>query len=173
MNSRNPVFSTGSESHGPPIRVARLTETSLTIADPGENVLNKKVISREGEECGIVADLVIAVEQRQVLFIEVLLIGMRRPGPVRVLVPVEAVRRVTESHVHIEQSGTRVRQAPVCDLAEAFEIWREQLYGHFGYPCFQPASPPNRNGERYDDIPYWTASARFSPHLSPPDEHHF
>jgi PRC-barrel domain len=173
MNSRQSSHFAGSAHPGTPVRISRLTETNLAIADPGEDVLNKVVVSREGDECGVVADLVIATAPPQVLFIEVILTGQRSPGPVRVLVPAEAVMRVTEEHVYIEQSGDRVRHAPPCDLAEAFERWREQLYGHFGYPCFPPGATENGNGEQYGDVPYWSASARFSPHLCPPDEHHF
>jgi sporulation protein YlmC with PRC-barrel domain len=171
MDSKKFRRPAGLETTEPAIRVSRLTESNLTIADPGENVLNKQVISREGKECGIVADLVIAVEPQQVLFIEVLLTGQRSPKPVSVLVPVEAVRQITGERVYLEQPADRVRHAPQCNLSESYELWREQLYGHFGYPCFQPQAYANGNGEGYGEMPYWSGSARFSPHLCPPDQH--
>jgi hypothetical protein len=173
MDSKKLRQLSGAEPTGPAIRVSRLTETNLAIADPGENVLSKPVISREGKECGIVADLVITVEPQQVLFIEVLLTGQRSPGPVRVLVPVEAIRQVTGERVYIEQPADRVRRAPACNLAEAFEVWRERLYGHFGYPSFHLSAHGNGRREQYGETPYWSASPRYSPHLCPPDEHHF
>lgn len=110
-----------------PYRVVRLTGTDLMIADPGENIVSRRVVSSEGEACGVVEDWLVALEAGKVLFMSVQLGAELEPGPLTVLAPVEAVRRITEEHVYIGHTLDRLRHAPACDLTAELREWSDRL----------------------------------------------
>ncbi len=117
----------------------RLGDSNLTVAFPDEDVRGRKVFDRDGEEIGTVSDLLVDGHESKVRFLEVASGGILGIGESKVLIPVDAVTRVTDDAVHVDQTRERVAGAPRYDPTLAGRPYWENLYGHYGYgPYWRP-----------------------------------
>ena len=119
----------------------RISDTTLTVKDPDEDVRGRKVVDKAGEEIGVVNDLLIDDRELKVRFLRVGSGGILGLGATQILIPVEAVTRVTAEAVHIEHTRAHVAGGPGYDVAltTARDYWGE-LYGYYGY---SPHEHPN------------------------------
>ena len=90
----------------------RLSDTELTVADPAEDIRDRKVIDRDGEELGEVDDLLIDERDKRVRFLEVASGGFLGIGEKKFLLPVEAITRISEDTVYVNQTRQQIVGAP-------------------------------------------------------------
>jgi sporulation protein YlmC with PRC-barrel domain len=125
----------------------RLDDTNLTVADPAEDVRGRKVVDKAGEEIGKVEHLVIDDREHKVRFLEVGAGGFLGLGETKFLVPVDAIVRLDEDTVCVDQTRERVIGAPRYDPDLVRERDWEDLYGYYGfapywYPGYAPGAFP-------------------------------
>lgn len=92
--------------------MVRLGESEFVPAKPENDVRGKDVYDPEGQRIGGVEDLYIDLQEREVRFLEIGFGGLLRIGEKPILVPVEAVTRVTEDRVTIEPGRTEKVEGP-------------------------------------------------------------
>ena len=93
----------------------RLSDTELKIADPAEDIRDRKVVDRDGEELGEVNDLLIDEHDRRVRFLEVASGGFLGLGQTKFLLPVDAITRISDDTVYVNQTRQHIAGAPPYD----------------------------------------------------------
>jgi sporulation protein YlmC with PRC-barrel domain len=126
--------------------LVRLSDSNLTLANRAEDIRGRTVLDMAGEELGKVEDLFIDEQDHKVRLLEVSSGGFLGLGATKFLIPVDAIRRVTDDAVYISQSRERVAGAPRYDPALVDERYVSDVYGHYGYP------------------PYWGPDYRYPPY---------
>jgi sporulation protein YlmC with PRC-barrel domain len=124
----------------------RLGDTDLTLADRAEDIRGLNVLDVSGEELGEVDDLLIDDQEHKVRFLQISSGGFLGLGATKFLLPVEAITRITDDTVYVNQSRERVAGAPRYDPALVDERYVSDVYGHYGYP------------------PYWGPDYRYPPY---------
>ena len=114
-----------------------LSESTLTVADPRADVRGRTVLDADGEEVGRVDDLLVDSGESKVRFLRVEHGGFLGIGADHFLVPVEAVRQVTDEAVHLERERARLSDVPGYDpeVAEQPDYYGG-VYGWWGYPGY-------------------------------------
>lgn len=131
-------------------RLVRLGDTEMTVADPSEDIRNRTVVDRAGEEIGHVDALLIDEPEGKVRFLEIASGGLLGIGEQKSLIPVDAVARVNSDRVVIDQSRERIAGAPGYDPDLAFDRgYYGELYGYYGYAPYWGA------GYMYPGYPYY------------------
>jgi sporulation protein YlmC with PRC-barrel domain len=121
-------------------KLVKLDDTDLTVADSAEDVRGRRVLDKNGQEIGKVDALMIDDQEAKVRSLQVGSGGFLGMGKDKTLIPVDAVRRVDEDHVHIDETRERVAGAPPYDPALTYDqsYWGG-LYGYYGYgPYWAP-----------------------------------
>ncbi|MBW3622180.1 MAG: PRC-barrel domain-containing protein [Armatimonadetes bacterium] len=116
--------------------LVKLSGTTLTLTDPAEDVRGRKVVDQAGEEVGEVDDLLIDDREHKVRFLQVSSGGFLGLGATQFLIPVDAVTRVTEEAVHIDQARERLTGAPRYKPDVVDTRYAGEVYGYYGYPPF-------------------------------------
>lgn len=139
-------------------KLIRLSDTELTIANPAEDVRNRTVVDRDGEDIGGVEDLLIDDQEKRVRFLEVASGGFLGLGKTKVLLPVEAITRLSDDKVYVNQTRQYIAGAPHYDpdlihqeageqgYAVGEKGYYDGVYQYYGYP------------------PYWAPGAVHSPY---------
>lgn len=128
----------------------RLSETDLEVLDPSEDVRGLTVLDRNDEEVGQVDDLLVDEDEHKVRFLEVSSGGFLGLGARTFLMPVDAITRIHNDHIHIDQVREHVAGAPEYDpeVVPARDYY-EQVYGYYGYaPYWGP-------GYAYPGFPFY------------------
>lgn len=131
--------------------LTRLSDSDLTILDPAEDVRDRAVLDRDGEQIGTVDALFVDTEEGRVRFLDVGSGGFLGIGEQHVLLPVDAVTSVTDSAVRVDLARSRVAEAPGYDPDLGALPDTDSLYGWYGY------SPYWATGYAY---PMWAAPPR-------------
>jgi sporulation protein YlmC with PRC-barrel domain len=126
--------------------LVRLSDTDLTLADRAEDIRGRTVLDEKGEELGEVNDLFIDDREHKVRFLEVSSGGFLGLGTTKFLLPVDAITRITDETVYVNQTRERVAGAPRYDPDLVDERYVSGVYGHYGYP------------------PYWGPDYRYPPY---------
>lgn len=120
-----------------PGALVRLETSTLTLADPSDDVRGRKVIDTNGDKAGHVTGLIIDEAERKVRFLEVESGGFLGLGEKRRLMPIEAITRVETDTVHIGREHNYIAGAPVYDPTVVTESqYYEELYRYWDYPPF-------------------------------------
>ncbi|BDP44154.1 photosystem reaction center subunit H (plasmid) [Deinococcus aetherius] len=125
----------------------RLSDTDLTLSQQGEDIRDRKVVDRHGDEIGHVSALFVDPREKRVRMLQVGAGGFLGLGERHFLLPVEAVTRVTRDEVHVDQTRERVVNSPRYDpdliVRPNRDFW-EPYYGYYGTPPFWVAGylPP-------------------------------
>jgi len=107
MGSYGRSFGTGygsERSSGDTNILIRLSDTDFDIP-PDEDIRGRKVYDQDSNEIGKIDDLLIDPNQRRVRFLQVISGGFLGIGGTMMLVPVEAITRVSSDRVEIDRSG--------------------------------------------------------------------
>ncbi len=130
--------------------LVKLGDTDLTVGDPAEDVRGRKVIDKAGEDIGKVDGLMLDEEEAKVRFMHVAAGGFLGIGEKTFLIPIDAITRIDEEHVHVDQTTDRVIKGPEYDPALVRdEGYWEQSYGYYGFaPFWAP-------GYAYPAYPYY------------------
>ena len=86
--------------------LVRLKDTDFDIPQP-DDVRGRRVIDQNGNDIGDVDDLIVDQQHRRVRFLQVTSGGFLGFGGKTMLIPVEAINRVTENVVAIDETSTR------------------------------------------------------------------
>jgi sporulation protein YlmC with PRC-barrel domain len=132
----------------------RLSDTDLTVADPAEDIRDHNVVDRNHEEIGEVSDLLIDDREKRVRFLEVASGGFLGLGKTKFLIPVDAITRISDDTVYVNQTRQHVAGAPAYDPDLVHEDVHEvgyygDVYQHYGYPPYWGA------GYMYPPYPYY------------------
>jgi hypothetical protein len=71
-------------------KLVRLSDTELTIANPAEDIRDRTVVDRDGEDIGEVEDLLIDAHEKRMRLLEAASGGFLGLGKTKFLLPVEA-----------------------------------------------------------------------------------
>ncbi len=114
-----------------------LSDSGLTVANPDEDIRGRKVLDRHGEEVGSVDDLLIDDRENKVRFLRIAAGGFLGLGEEKFLIPVEAITRISDDTVHIDQTREHVASGPRYDpnLVQDMGYWAD-AYGYYGYGPF-------------------------------------
>jgi len=117
----------------------RLGETGLTVSFPEEDVRGRNIVDRAGEELGTVDDLLVDDAEYKVRFLQVASGGVLGLGAQKVMIPVDAISRITDEAVHVDLERERVAGAPHYDPTITRDTYWEEVYGYYGYgPYWSP-----------------------------------
>ncbi|HET7636294.1 MAG TPA: PRC-barrel domain-containing protein [Candidatus Limnocylindria bacterium] len=126
----------------------KLSDSDLTLANQDADIRGRTVRTGD-DEVGKVDDLLIDRDQAQVRFMEVGAGGFLGIGEKKLLIPVDAIMKIDDDNVWIDQSRSRLQGAPAYDPTLVSEDYYDQLYGYYGY---QPYWTP---GYTYPSYPYY------------------
>jgi sporulation protein YlmC with PRC-barrel domain len=129
----------------------RLSETELTVANPAEDVRGRQVIAKDGETIGEVSDLIVDNRETHVRFLEVASGSLFGLGRQKSLIPVDAIIRISDDAVYINQTRQRISEAPPYDPDLIHEdVGDESYYGHVY--------------RHYGYLPYWGPGYVYPPY---------
>ncbi|MDG4767696.1 PRC-barrel domain-containing protein [Solwaraspora sp. WMMD406] len=118
-------------------KLVRLGDTGEMVADPAEDIRGRKVHDAEGNEIGKVDDLLVDEAEHKVRLLRLEHGGILGFGATPSFVPVDAITRITDDVVHINESRDRVAGAPPYDPElVSQDKYYEDLYGYYGIPPF-------------------------------------
>lgn len=118
----------------------KLSESQLTVADKDEDVRGRKVLDKAGQEMGSVDDLMIDDRESKVRFLLVVSGGFLGLGDTKVLIPVDAITKVTADAVSIDHTREHVAGGPGYDPELITDLGHlGSVYDHYGYaPYWTP-----------------------------------
>lgn len=130
--------------------LVRLEDTDETVLSAEEDVRGRSVKDADGEDLGKVDDLLIDRSENKVRFLIVASGGFLGLGESKSFLPVDAISRIADDEVHIDQSRERVAGAPAYDPELVSDrAYYENVYGYYGYaPYWGP-------GYIYPGYPYY------------------
>jgi hypothetical protein len=123
-----------SQSQTTNAELVKLNDTGLTLADPAEDIRDRKVVDASGEDVGHVSALFIDRAGRKIRMLEIRAGGFLGIGDRHFLLPVEAITKVAEHEVHINQKRDKVVHSPAYDptlVVKPPEYWGS-YYGYYG-----------------------------------------
>jgi sporulation protein YlmC with PRC-barrel domain len=124
-------------------------DDGLTTADPADDVRGRKVLDNTGKNIGDVDDLLVDDREHKVRFLRVAAGGFLGLGETKFLIPVDAVTKVEDKAVHVDQTRDHVVSGPQYDPALMNAPYLNDIYGYYGYgPYWGP-------GYRYPMYPYF------------------
>ncbi|NJD28136.1 MAG: PRC-barrel domain containing protein [Chloroflexi bacterium] len=127
-------------------------EEQLMLADPAEDIRDKKVLDKGGEVIAEVEDLLIDEKDHKVRFMMVGSggFGPRKIGKKKFLIPVDAITEIDDAGVHVDQLVDKIVGSPEYDPEVVpVPVYWETVYGWYGYyPFWGPAY-------RYPPYPYF------------------
>jgi sporulation protein YlmC with PRC-barrel domain len=121
--------------------LVRLSDTELTVADAAADIRDRQVVDRDGEEIGEVDDLLIDTPEKRVRFLEVASGGFLGLGKTKFLIPVDAIIRICDDTVYVNQTRQYIAGAPPYDpdlihKDAGEEGYYGDVYRHYGYPPY-------------------------------------
>ena len=134
------------------VTLRRLSDANLTVANPDYDIRCRKVIDRNCDEIGDIDDLMIDDREQRVRFMRVGTGGLLGIGETKLMIPIDAIARITEDAVGINQSRDFAADAPPYDPALVNDVSDDywgRTYGYWGYgPYWAP-------GYVYPAYPYY------------------
>ena len=116
--------------------VVRFSDSECSLADPAEDVRGRAVLDACGDLIGRIDDLLVDEEKCRLRFISVLPGGPLGMGSRRVLIPVEAITRVSNDSVRIDRDAYQVTAAPGDEPYPLNDEHLRKLYDYYGYPPY-------------------------------------
>lgn len=117
--------------------LVKLSDIDQTVADREEDIRNRHVKDRNGEDIGKVDELMIDSDEHKVRFLDVASGGFLGIGQEETFIPVDAITAIDAEEVHIDQTREHVAGAPAYDpdLVDQAPYY-ESVYGYYGYTPF-------------------------------------
>jgi sporulation protein YlmC with PRC-barrel domain len=133
----------------------RLGDTDRTIPNPDEDIRGRRVIDRNGEQLGKVADLLIDDTAERARFLIVEHGGILGLGASQSFIPVEAVTSIDEDDVRVNTDMRTVAGAPGYDPGITTEPkYYQDVYGYYGVTPYWTVGPDSRENPDYDSREY-------------------
>lgn len=147
----------------------QLSDEPITLAEKSMDIRGRDVLDRGGQDIGRVDDLLVDADERKVRFLKVKSGDFLGLGGKSFLIPVDAMTRIEDDKVHVDQSREHVGGGPEYDpkvVAKGVPEY-DRVYRHYGYapfwmagyayPAFTPLHPSGpeltRNAEPADYQP--------------------
>jgi len=131
----------------------RLRDMGETVANADEDIRGRTVLDNTGKHVGAVDGLLVDDAENKVRFLRVECGGFLGVGATHVLIPVDAITRITGDAVTIDRGGEHLHGAPRYDpaLINQDEGYWGNVYGYYGYaPYWGP-------GYMYPPYPYYNS----------------
>jgi sporulation protein YlmC with PRC-barrel domain len=114
-----------------------LGDFGQTVAGSADDVRGRAVKDRNGDDIGTVADLLIDDQAHRVRFLLVEHGGFLGFGRTKTLIPVDAITKISEDEVLLDQSRERIAAAPGYDPALVDDRpYHSSIFGYYGYAPF-------------------------------------
>lgn len=128
---------TGSMTHKRAAGVHLLGDRGLTVDGSANDIRGRRVKDKHGEGIGKVADLLVDDQENKVRFLLVEHGGFLGLGATTSLLPVDAITKITDDEVLVDQSREHVAAAPAYspDLVDD-RRHHASIYSHYGYAPF-------------------------------------
>jgi sporulation protein YlmC with PRC-barrel domain len=129
----------------PDIRDAELTklrDTALVLAQTHDDIRGRKVVDRNGNAIGTVADLFIDEEHKRVRMMQVRAGGFLGIGDRHYLLPIDVITSFVDGIVHVDATREHVLASPIYDPHLVDGPSRGAWGTYYGY---------------YGIMPYWSA----------------
>ncbi len=111
-----------------------LGDRGQTVDGSANDVRGREVKDKDGEGLGKIADLLVDDREEKVRFLVVEHGGFLGFGEKKTLIPVDAVTKITEFEVFIDQSRDRVAAAPGYDPDLVDDRpYHSSIYDYYGY----------------------------------------
>ncbi len=131
-------------------KLVKLGDTDLTVSNPREDIRGRRVVDPNGEEIGHVDALLIDDQESKVRFLRVASGRFLGIAEQTFLLPVDAVTRVGDDQVVVDQTRERIAGAPTYDPDLTYDQeYYGGLYGYYGYGPYWSA------GYTYPAYPYY------------------
>jgi len=126
-----------------------LGDRGQTVDKSADDVRGREVKDKDGNGIGKIADLLVDDREEKVRFLLVEHGGFLGFGQTKSLIPVDAITKITEDHVYVDQTREHIAAAPgyAPDLVDD-RTYHTSIYGYYGYTPFwgggymYPASLP-------------------------------
>jgi sporulation protein YlmC with PRC-barrel domain len=111
-----------------------LGDRGQTVEGSANDIRGREVQDKDGERLGKVADLLVDDRDEKVRFLVVEHGGFLGFGETKTLIPVDAITKITDNDVVIDQSRDRVASAPGYDPDLVDDrLYHSSIYSHYGY----------------------------------------
>lgn len=124
---------TSTAAGGAADKLIKLSDSDERFVAANDDIRDRSVKDRNGDDLGTVEDLLIDPAEHKVRFLVVASGGFLGIGEDRSFIPVDAVRKVTEDEVHVDQSRDRVAGAPRYDPDLVGVGYYDQVYSYYGF----------------------------------------
>ncbi len=94
-------------------KLVKLSDSEFRFEDPALDIRGLDVFNHNGKQVGSVEDLYIDPEERKVRFLDVAAGGFLGLGEKRFLIPVEAIVRIYEDGITVNQGRDKVSESPL------------------------------------------------------------
>ncbi len=129
----------------------RLSDTDRTIPDPDEDIRGRRVVDRDGQQLGKVADLLIDDDAMRARFLVVEHGGILGIGSTQAFIPVESVTGIGADDVRVNTDAGTVAGAPGYDPEIAVHPkYYEEVYGYYGVTPYWTVGPDSREYPGYE-----------------------
>jgi sporulation protein YlmC with PRC-barrel domain len=117
--------------------LTKLRDDDETVADRSSDIRGRKVVDKNNQPLGKIEALLIDDKEQKVRFLEVASGGFLGLGEAKSFIPVDAITKITEDEVHINQTAENVAGAPAYDPALVNQThFYEGTYGYYGMMPF-------------------------------------
>ena len=115
----------------------KLRDSGQTVADPADDLRGRRVQDRDGQDIGTVHDLLVDSAEHKIRMLRLEHGGILGFGATSSFVPVQAISRITDETVYINQTSDTIAGAPRYDpdLADQTDYYAN-TYGYYGYMNF-------------------------------------
>ena len=112
----------------------RLGDSGQMLSNPAEDIRGWRVLDQDGEEIGKIDDLLVDEEEGKVRMVRIEEGGFLGIGATPFFLPVDAITSIADREVHVDQTRSRVAEAPRYDpdLTDQSDYYSE-LYNYYGY----------------------------------------
>ncbi len=94
-------------------KLVKLSDSKFRFEDPALDIRGLGAFNQNGKQIGSVEDLYIDPEERKVRFIDVAAGGFLGLGEKRFLIPVEAIVKIYEDGITVNQGPDKVSESPL------------------------------------------------------------
>jgi sporulation protein YlmC with PRC-barrel domain len=126
-----------------------LKEMRMTPSDPAQDIRSRRVVDSDGQSLGKIDGLLVDDREEKVRFLRVEFGGFLGIGETKSLIPVEAITKIGDKVVTVNQTRERIVGAPVYDPSLVDDRYYDSLYGYYGW------APYWGNGYVYPPYPYY------------------
>ena len=114
-----------------------LGDRGQTVDKSADDVRGREVKDKDGNGIGKVADLLVDDREEKVRFLLVEHGGFLGFGQTKSLIPVDAITKITEDDVYVDQTREHVAAAPGYDPDLVDDRpYHASIYGYYGYTPF-------------------------------------